>query len=174
LGGPFVQYQGEIVPRAVTWALLNHPERVEALARGQDVVNRDVLGNKPYKMQMGGPVGDYAEMLADPVRYGTRLLGPLANQDPSAARNPKSLSLSDKLKDAAYEGIPGRSVVGPAFGDTMYPTRAPAVPSAALNNLLGWHFSNKTPRQDAILSIMRSSGLDATEAGYLYDRMKPR
>jgi hypothetical protein len=174
VGGPFAQYQGEVVPRAVGGALAKAPARVEALARGQDIVNRDVIGKKPYKMQVGGPVGGFSEMVFDPIRYGTRLMGPLANQDPSAATNPKSLSLKDDLRGAAYEGIPGRSIVGPAFGDTMYPTKAPAVPSAALNNLLGWHFSNKTPRQDAILSIMRSSGLDATEAGYLYDRMKPR
>jgi hypothetical protein len=174
LGGPFAQFMGETVPRNVGQAIMRAPARVEAVARAQDIANRGPLAKKPYKLQTGGPIGDFAEMATDPVRYGTRMLGPLANQDPNAARNPKSLSPRDALKGALYEGMPGRSIIGPAFGDTMYPTKAPAGPSAALNDLLGWHFANKTPRQDAILSIMRSSGLNATEAGHLYDRMKPR
>jgi hypothetical protein len=174
LGGPFAQWQAEVVPRAVGRTLTHVPARVEAIARAQDITNRDVLPNKPYKLQTGGPIGGFSEMAFNTPKYASRLLGPLGNVDPSSATKPNSFSLGDALKGAAYQGVPGRSVVGPAFGDTMYPTKAPAGPSAALNDLLGWHFANKTPRQDAILSIMRSSGLNATEAGHLYDRMKPR
>jgi len=101
-------------------------------------------------------------------------LGPLGNVDPSSATKPNSFSLGDALKGAAYQGVPGRSVVGPAFGDTMYPTKAPAGPSAALNDLLGWHFANKTPKQDAILSIMRATGMDNYQATKLYERYRPR
>ena len=173
LGGPYAQWQGEIVPRVVGGALRNAPARVEAIARGQDITNRDILKDKPYKLQVGGPIGDAAELAANPQKYGSRLLGPIGQiLSPGDATSPQTFSAGDRIKSAAYEGTPGRQVVGPFFGDTMYPSKAPAIPSAALSTLLGWHFANKTPRQDAILSIMKASGLDATQAASVYDRYK--
>ena len=173
LGGPFAQWQAEIVPRVVGGALRNAPARVEAIARGQDITNRDILKDKPYKLQVGGPIGDAAELAANPQKYGSRLLGPIGQiLSPGDATSPQTFSAGDRIKSAAYEGTPGRQVVGPFFGDTMYPSKAPAIPSAALSTLLGWHFANKTPRQDAILSIMKASGLDATQAASVYDRYK--
>ena len=173
-GGPFAGWQFDTVPRAVGSALVKHPARVEAVARAQDITNRDVLAGKPYKAQVGGPIGGFAEMMFNTPKYASRLFGPLGQSDPNAATSPKSLSLEDAVKGAAYQGVPGRSIVGPMFGDTMYPSKAPAGPSAALSDLLGWHFANKTPKQDAILSIMKATGMDAYQAGKMYDRYKPR
>ena len=144
----------------------------EAFARGQDITNRDILKDKPYKLQTGGPIGGFSEMVFNTPKYASRLLGPLGNMDPNQATDPKALSAADQFKGVGYNAIPGREVLGPFFGDTMYPSRAPAIPSASLSTLLGWHFSNKSPRKDAILSIMRATGLDATGAGKLYDRYK--
>jgi hypothetical protein len=172
LGGPFAQWQADVVPRVVGGAVKNAPQRVEAVARGQDITNRDVLGKSPYKLQVGGPIGSAAELAFNTPKYAARLLGPLGGIDSNATANPKTFSLGDKASDALYEGTPGRSAVGPFFGDTMYKSKAPAIPSASLSALLGWHFANKTPRQDAILSIMKASGLDATQAANVYDRYK--
>jgi hypothetical protein len=172
LGGPFAQWQADVVPRVVGGAVKNAPARVEAIARGQDITNRDVLGKEPYELQVGGPIGSAAELAFNTPKYAARLLGPLGGIDPNATANPKTFSLGDKASDALYEGTPGRSAVGPFFGDTMYKSKAPPIPSASLSALLGWHFANKTPRQDAILSIMKASGLDATQAANVYDRYK--
>lgn len=171
-GGPFSQWLMDIVPRNVGSAIAKNPERVAALTRAQNITNRDVLGDQPYKVQMGGPVGDFAELLTNPVKYGTRIAGPLTQQDPSALTKPDSFNLGDQLKGAAYNMLPGRSVVGPFVGDTMYPSKAPAVPNAALGAVLGWHMSNKAPSQEAILNIMRTTGLDQYKATQLYQRYK--
>jgi hypothetical protein len=172
LGGPFAQWQADTVPRVVGNALRKAPARVEAFARGQDIANRDVLKDQPYKVQVGGPVGGASEMIFDPQKYLSRLMGPLGASDPNAATNPKTLSIGDFLKDKAYDATPGRDVVGPFFGDTKYPNRAPAIPSASLDAALGWHFANKTPRKDAVLSIMRATGLNQQQADQVYQRYK--
>jgi hypothetical protein len=177
-GGPFPGWQLDVIPRAVGGALLRHPARVEAFARAQDITNRDVLAGKPYKLQTGGPVGAFSEMMFNTPQYASRLLGPLGGIDASSATKPQTFSLGSltdprtPVGGAVYRGTPGREIIGPALGDTLYPSKAPAGPSAALNALLGWHFANKTPRQDAILSIMRQGNLDAVQAGRLYDRYK--
>jgi hypothetical protein len=172
LGGPFAQWQAEVVPKAVGSALHKAPARVEAFARGQDITNRDVLKDQPYKLQTGGPVGGFSEMVFNTPKYASRLLGPLGGIDPNEATNPKTFSAEDKLKNFAYDATPGRGVIGPFFGDTMFPSKAPAIPSAALATALGWHFSNKTPKQDAILNIMRSTGMDQTAAARVYEQYK--
>jgi hypothetical protein len=172
LGGPFAQWQLEVVPEAVGSALKKAPARVEAVARGQDVINRQVLNKQPYKLQVGGPVGGAAEMVFNPKKYASRLIGPLGNMDPNEATSPDSFSPQDQLKAALYNAVPGRQVVGPFFGDTMYPSKAPTIPNAALATALGWHFSNKTPAKDAILQIMRTTGLDQQKATKLYYRMR--
>lgn len=170
IGGPFAQWQGEIVPRAVGGALAKHPARVEAIARAQDITNRDVLKDQPYKLQTGGPVGDMSELLFNTPKYAQRLAGPLAQIDPNSISKPDSLSLGDQLKGASYNTLPGRSVVGPFFGDTMYPSKAPAIPNAALGAVLGWHFANKAPKQDQVLEIMKTTGLDQYQASNLLKR----
>ena len=172
LGGPFAAWQADVVPRVVGGALKNAPARVEAVTRGQDVTNRDLLKDAPYKMQVGGPVGSAAGMLFNPQKAAENLIGPLSGVDPTATTSPKTFSLGDQIKGSVYDSTPGRSVVGPFFGDTMYPDKAPAIPSAALSTALGWHFSNKTPATDAILQIMRSTGLDKDAAARLYERSK--
>jgi len=172
LGGPFAGWQADVVPRNVGNALVKHPERVEAFARGQDITNRDVLKGKPYKIQTGGPIGGAAELAFNTPKYASRLLGPLGGIDPNEATNPKTFSLKDKAGAAAYGATPGREVVGPFFGDTMFPSKAPAVPNAALGTALGWHFSNKTPATDAILQIMKSGPFTQEQAARLYERYK--
>lgn len=172
LGGPFAAWQADVVPRVVGGALKNAPARVEALARGQDITNRDVLKDKPYKLQVGGPVGGAAEAIFNTPKYASRLLGPLGSVDPNQTTNPDTFSLADKAKATAYGAVPGREVVGPFFGDTEFPSRAPAVPSATLNTLLGWYMKNRTPATDAILGIMRSTGLDRQKAAQVYERYK--
>jgi hypothetical protein len=172
LGGPFAQWQAEVVPAAVGSALKHAPARVEAFARGQDIANRDVLKDKPYKLQVGGPVGGAAEMVFNAPKYASRLLGPLGGVDPGQATNPQTFNLADQLKGTAYNATPGREVVGPFFGDTMYPQKAPAIPSAALATALGWHFSNRTPATDAILQIMAKTGMDRKAAESLYYKMR--
>jgi hypothetical protein len=171
-GGPYAGWQADVVPRVVGGAIYKAPQRVTTLARGQDIANRQVLAKEPYKLQVGGPVGAAAELAFNPIKYAARLFGPLGTLDPNATTNPQTFSLGDKARDALYQGTPGREVVGPFFGDTMYKSKAPTIPSASLSALLGWHFANKTPRQDAILSIMKASGLDATQAANVYDRYK--
>jgi hypothetical protein len=172
LGGPFAAWQADVVPRVVGGALKNAPARVEAVTRGQDVTNRDVLKNQPYKLQVGGPVGSAAEMVFNPAKAAAKLLGPLGNVDPNQATNPDTFSPSQKLQAGLYDATPGRQLVGPFFGDTEYPSKAPAVPSAALNTLLGWYLKNKTPATDAILGIMRATGLPQTKAADMYYRYR--
>jgi hypothetical protein len=173
-GGPYAAWNLDIVPRVVGRSIKNAPARVGAVVRGQDIANRDVLKDKPYQLRVGGPIGSAAELAVDPLKYGERMLGPLGNLLGASgdATNPQTLSAKDKIGSAIYDATPGRSAVGPFFGDTMYKSKAPAIPSASLSALLGWHFANKTPRQDAILSIMKASGLDATQAANVYDRYK--
>ena len=170
LGGPFAQWQAEVVPRAVGSALAKNPARVEAIARTQDITNRDVLAKQPYQMQVGGPVGGAAEMAFNPKKYGTRLLGPLGNINPSEDTDPKSFSLGDALKGETYNAVPGREVVGPFFGDTLYPSKAPAIPAASLSTALGWNLKNRTPVTDAINNLMRTTGLDRETVTRLYYR----
>lgn len=172
LGGPFAAWQADVVPRAVGSALAKYPARVEAFARGQDITNRDVLKDQPYKLQTGGPVGGAAELAFNTPKYASRLLGPLGGVDPNATTNPKTFDLGESLKGAAYGATPGREVVGPFFGDTLFPSKAPALPSAALQTALGWHFSNKTPATDAILQIMKSGPFTQEQAARLYERYK--
>lgn len=174
LGGPFAQWQAEVVPRNVGRALSRTPAGVEAFARGQDEANQGPLRDQPYKLQVGGPVGAFAELLFNTPKYASRLGGPLTSGDPNAVTNPSSLSLGDHLRGTAYDATPGREVVGPFFGDTMFPEKAPAGPSAALQATLGWHFANKTPKADAVLDLMKTTGLDAYQAGKLYDRYRPK
>ena len=131
-----------------------------------------MLNDQPYKLQIGGPVGDMAELLTNPVKYLSRIGGPLTQQDPNALTKPNTFSIGDALANAAYNATPGRSVIGPAFGDTMYPSRAPAAANAALGATLGWHFSNKTPATDAILRIMQSGPYTQQQAARIYERYK--
>lgn len=172
LGGPFAAWQADVVPRVVGGALKNAPARVESVARAQDITNRDVLKDQPYKLATGGPVGGFSEMLFNTPKYASKLLGPLGGVDPNESTNPKTFSAEDKLKDFAYDETPGREVVGPFFGDSKYKSKAPAIPSAALSTALGWNLKNKTPGTDAILQIMKSTGLNQQQAAHLYERYK--
>jgi hypothetical protein len=171
-GGPFAQWLTDIVPRNVGSAIVKHPDRVAAATRVQNIANRDVLNDQPYKLQEGGPIGDFGQLVTDPQKYASRIGGPITQQDSNAATHPTSFSLGDALKGLAYNAVPGRSVIGPFFGDTMYPNKAPAVPSASLEAGLGWHFSNKTPATDAILRIMQQTGLNKDQAARLYEQFK--
>jgi hypothetical protein len=172
LGGPFAAWQADVVPRVVGGALKNAPARVEAVTRGQDVTNRDVLKDQPYKLQVGGPIGSAAGIAFNQQKALTNLIGPLGGVNPTALTNPDSFSLGDQAKGALYDSTPGRSVVGPFFGDTEFPQKAPAVPSATLDTLLGWYMKNKTPATDAILGIMQATGRNREQAAQLYERYK--
>lgn len=168
LGGGFARWQLGTVPKTMARAVAKNPQRVESVARLQDVVNKDALKDQPYKLSVGGPVGSGARLAFNSPAYITGATGLLGQQAKDEITNPQSLNPKEQLKQFLLTHyVP----FGIGQGE-VFKSKAPEAASMALENTLGWDLRNKAPSKEAILDIMTQTGLDQYKATQLYYRLR--
>ena len=130
-GAPFPQWRLVSVPQSIGKAALTNPQRLAQYYRGQNVINQDVFGKKPYEVEPGKPPDDAAIALTAPGRYATSpsTLGVLGTGIQYAMHPPKGPEL---LEELAGQYLPGANLVEPLIGASPFKSQAPL----SLNELL--------------------------------------
>lgn len=73
MGGPFVAFRLGIVPKNVATAIAHNPERVLAIIRAQQDIqrNRSARGQRDNTLTLGGPTDDFAKLVFTPDKFLT-------------------------------------------------------------------------------------------------------